>query len=116
MTDTQTEYENVNLSKTYINEEEGISFRYPSAWIPLSEEEIASYIDNNEHEYPLIVLRTFISCDGIAVYDSIKKPLVVSRRFSQPAKINSIKCRTNCIKITLITDSISDYVFLCKDS
>ena len=56
VTDTQTEYENVNLSKTYINEEEGISFRYPSAWIPLSEEEIASYIDNNEHEYPLVFL------------------------------------------------------------
>ena len=56
VTDTQTEYENVDLSKTYINEEEGISFRYPSAWIPLSEEEIASYIDSNEQEYPLVVL------------------------------------------------------------
>lgn len=34
---------NVNLSKTYKNEEEGISFMYPSAWVPLSEKELADH-------------------------------------------------------------------------
>ncbi len=30
----------VNLSQSYVNEAEGISFRYPSAWVPFGEEEI----------------------------------------------------------------------------
>lgn len=49
----------VNLSETYTNEEEGISFKYPSGWKPLSEEEVNSILDsleNKEYYYYLVML------------------------------------------------------------
>lgn len=46
----------VNLSETYTNEEEGISFQYPSAWVPVSEEEFAEMDGVIENGYPLVML------------------------------------------------------------
>lgn len=47
----------VNLSETYTNENEGISFKYPKAWVPVSEEEYSSRFGSIEdEEYPLVLL------------------------------------------------------------
>lgn len=46
----------VNLSKIYENTEEGFSFKYPSAYELLGEEELASLSDGNESVSPLVVL------------------------------------------------------------
>lgn len=46
----------VNLSETYTNEEEGISFQYPSGWVPVSEEEFAEISGAIENGYPLVML------------------------------------------------------------
>lgn len=46
----------VNLSETYMNDEEGFSFKYPGAWKPISEERIAELIGSEEDEYPLVLL------------------------------------------------------------
>lgn len=46
----------VNLSETYTNEEEGISFQYPSAWVPVSKEEFAEMDGVIENGYPLVML------------------------------------------------------------
>ena len=45
----------VNLSQSYVNEEEGFSFQYPEAWVPVSEEELTAYPESEESA-PLIVL------------------------------------------------------------
>lgn len=53
----QQDSASVNLSETYINEEEGFSFNYPSAWVPVSEEEYSSRFGSIEgEEYPLVLL------------------------------------------------------------
>ena len=47
----------VSLSETYTNEEEGISFKYPSAWVPVSEDEFISRFGKVEDkEYPIVFL------------------------------------------------------------
>lgn len=46
----------VNLSETYTNEEEGFSFKYASAWKPVSEEKLAEFADGVEADYPLVLL------------------------------------------------------------
>lgn len=47
---------NVNLSETYTNEEEGFSFKYASAWKPVSKEKLAEFADGVEADYPLVLL------------------------------------------------------------
>lgn len=46
----------VDLSKSYSNNKEGISFQYPSGWTPLSRKEIASYIRYEEADNVLSVI------------------------------------------------------------
>lgn len=46
---------NVSLSDTYTNEEEGFSFQYPSAWKPVSQEDMINY-DLPEEDLPLVLL------------------------------------------------------------
>lgn len=46
---------NVSLSETYTNEEEGLSFQYPSAWKPVSQEDMINY-DLPEEDLPLVLL------------------------------------------------------------
>lgn len=41
---SSTDSQEITLSETYTNDEEGISFMYPSAWVPLSEEELVDYV------------------------------------------------------------------------
>lgn len=53
---SQQDSKDVNLSETYTNEEEGISFQYPSAWVPVSEEEFAEMDGVIENGYPLVML------------------------------------------------------------
>ena len=53
---SQQASKDVNLSETYTNEEEGISFQYPSAWVPVSEEEFAEMDGVIENGYPLVML------------------------------------------------------------
>ena len=40
--------EGVKLSQSYENADAGFSFRYPSAWVPVSEEEIINYSNSQE--------------------------------------------------------------------
>ena len=53
---SQQASKDVNLSETYTNEEEGISFQYHSAWVPVSEEEFAEMDGVIENGYPLVML------------------------------------------------------------
>lgn len=46
----------VNLSKTYTNEAEGISFKYPSAWEPIGTREIKNYYTEVESENIVVFL------------------------------------------------------------
>lgn len=46
---------NVSLSDTYTNEEEGFSFQYPSAWKPMSQQEMINYALSQE-DLPLVLL------------------------------------------------------------
>lgn len=46
----------VNLSQTYTNEDDGISFKYPSAWIPVGADEIGNYYTEAESENLLVFL------------------------------------------------------------
>lgn len=46
---------NVSLSETYTNEEEGFSFQYPSAWKPVSQEDMINY-DLPEEDLPPVLL------------------------------------------------------------
>lgn len=48
--------EDVALSETYTNKEEGFSFKYPSAWVPVSEDEFADRFGGDEDGYPLVLL------------------------------------------------------------
>ncbi len=52
---TSADTTGVNLSQSYVNEEEGFSFQYPKAWIPVSEEELSGYSESEE-SIPLLVL------------------------------------------------------------
>lgn len=45
----------VSLSQTYRNDEEGIGFKYPAAWVPVSEDEFVSRYGDGE-EYPVVFL------------------------------------------------------------
>jgi len=45
----------VKLSETYTNAEEGFSFKYASAWKPVSENNLSNYFDSSEN-YPLVFL------------------------------------------------------------
>lgn len=54
---SQQDSAGVKLSESYTNEEEGISFKYPSAWVPVSEDEFTSRFGKVEDaEYPLVFL------------------------------------------------------------
>lgn len=46
----------VNLSETYTNEAEGISFKYPNAWEPIGAEEIKNYYTEAESENIVVFL------------------------------------------------------------
>lgn len=46
----------VNLSQSYSNDKEGISFQYPSAWVPMNEKEINRYADAEEADNILVLL------------------------------------------------------------
>ena len=46
---------NVSLTETCTNEEEGFSFQYPSAWKPVSQEDMINY-DLPEEDLPLVLL------------------------------------------------------------
>lgn len=47
--------ENVSLTETCTNEEQGFSFQYPSAWKPVSQEEMINYA-LPEKDHPLVLL------------------------------------------------------------
>lgn len=38
----------VNLSQSYVNEEDGISFKYPSAWVAVKEEDFDDYVNASD--------------------------------------------------------------------
>lgn len=40
----------VSLSETYTNEDEGISFRYPSAWVPVGRKDFGNYYTESDAE------------------------------------------------------------------
>lgn len=77
----------VNLSQSYVNEEEGFSFHYPEAWVPVSEEELNAYSESEEST-PLVVLAnriedlpeedTYIMIFGFEVTQEVKDRLFVS--------------------------------------
>ena len=54
-TPTSETAENVSLTETCTNEEEGFSFQYPSAWKPVSQEDMINY-DLPEEDLPLVLL------------------------------------------------------------
>lgn len=55
--ETQQNTTGVSLSETYRNQEEGIYFKYPGAWVPVSEEEfIRRYGGVEGEEYPIVFL------------------------------------------------------------
>lgn len=55
--DRQVNTNGVNLSETYTNQNEGISFKYPKAWVLVSEEEFSGRFGSVEdEEYPLVLL------------------------------------------------------------
>lgn len=55
-TTSTSSVQNVSLTETYTNEEEGLSFQYPAGWISVSEEEAADYYESFSPENPPIVL------------------------------------------------------------
>lgn len=77
----------VNLSQSYVNEEEGFSFQYPEAWVPVSKEELTAYSESEESA-PLVVLAnriedlpeedTYIMIFGFEVTQEVKDRLFVS--------------------------------------
>lgn len=46
----------VLLSESYTNEEEGFSFQYPKAWVPITGERLSSLMGDSAEKYPLILL------------------------------------------------------------
>lgn len=51
---SQLDSTNVKLSETYTNKEDGISFQYPSAWVPVNEDQYGEWL--NDSQIPLVVL------------------------------------------------------------
>lgn len=51
---SQQDSTNVKLSETYTNKEEGISFQYPSAWVPVNADRYGEWF--NDSQIPLVVL------------------------------------------------------------
>lgn len=53
---SSSQVQEVSLTETYTNEEEGFSFQYPSAWEPVSQEDMDDYADLAETESTLVLL------------------------------------------------------------
>lgn len=51
---SQQDSTNVKLSETYTNKEDGISFQYPSAWVPVNADQYGEWF--NDSQIPLVVL------------------------------------------------------------
>lgn len=100
----------VNLSQSYTNEEEGISFKYPKAFVPISEEEyINRFGDIEDEEYPLVLLANEI--DGlpeensyIMVSKSSEAQGIISRLFIDDEQFASTFDDDVTVKETSITE------------
>lgn len=53
---SSSQVQEVSLTETYTNEEEGFSFQYPSAWEPVAQEDMDNYADLAETESTLVLL------------------------------------------------------------
>lgn len=40
----------VDLSQSFVSKDDGISFKYPSAWVPVKEEDFDEYVEGNDFE------------------------------------------------------------------
>lgn len=53
---SSSQVQEVSLTETFTNEEEGFSFQYPSAWEPVAQEDMDNYADLAETESTLVLL------------------------------------------------------------
>lgn len=53
---SSSQVQEVSLTETYTNEEEGFSFQYPSAWEPVAQEDMDNYAGLAETESTLVLL------------------------------------------------------------